>query len=224
MEKRSRVARKLQIKVDVMDRCGPSVFHFYNMTLLLIFPLSILDTRWCVGLYTVPFFSSALFCPPIGTVYCLTKKRNLNTFSLSLDLYYRPSHFSPRRPVPVVLLPLKALNGHVARLPLLLLIRWCQKPVADFFSRVSWHPPFENIRQKYTYRNSICFIWMHMYKKVILYRLYALWYKPLYRIWLYAFPPAVARHDRFHLRTRGKFISEIWHVEHWVCFCSQERQ
>jgi hypothetical protein len=44
-EKRSRLARKLQIKVDVMDRCGPSVFHFYNMTLLLIFPLSILDTR-----------------------------------------------------------------------------------------------------------------------------------------------------------------------------------
>lgn len=74
-EKRSRLARKLQIKVDVMDRCGPSVFHFYNMTLLLIFPLSILDTRWCVGLYTVPFFSSALFCPPIGTVYCLTKKK-----------------------------------------------------------------------------------------------------------------------------------------------------
>jgi hypothetical protein len=73
-EKRSRVARKLQIKVDVMDRCGPSVFHFYNMTLLLIFPLSILDTRRCVGLYTVPFFSSALFCPPIGTVYCLKKK------------------------------------------------------------------------------------------------------------------------------------------------------
>lgn len=156
------------------------------------------------GLVYGTFFSSVLFCPPIGTVYCLIKnKRNLNRFSLSLYLYYRPSHFSPRRPC--LLLPLKALNGHVARLPLLLLVRWCQKPVADFFSRVSWHPRVENIRQKYI---EIPFVLSG----------YALVYRPLYRIWLYAYislPLSPGMIDSIY--GQGENLSVKFGMLHWVC-------